>query len=260
MGSGPTDEVPEMPARTNLADAVYGSVRLMIARQEVKPGERVNIAQLAKTLDVSATPVREALSRLESEGVVAREAWRGFVLPEALNADGWGQLFAMRLLLEPYATSLAARERGSSLIVDLQEALKRMTGCPSLPTRQEYRSYAQADRAFHFALARASGNQFLSTAIERLQTYPQMEALYFPYRGRLVPDAISEHKAVLAAIEKSDPKQAKLAMKRHIQRASRRLLVDYILSERSTPFSTTPEASHAKEGAPSKSQPSRPLI
>src|SRR3954468_4122360 len=97
-----------LPARRALADDVYDAVLALLMDQVIEPGSRASIDGIARQLDVSPTPVREALARLESEGPVVKKAPKASTAAPLLDGEGLRQLFEMRRLLEPYAARRAA--------------------------------------------------------------------------------------------------------------------------------------------------------
>ena len=99
-----------VPRRSVLSDDIYDLIRKMIFNYEIVPGSKVNIDALAKKLDVSQTPVREALSRLESDGLIVKEPLKGFRATDLLTIQELDDLFKFRLLIEPFAASEAARQ------------------------------------------------------------------------------------------------------------------------------------------------------
>lgn len=86
-----------LPGRQVLADTVYEQIRTLIMNHGIAPGERVNIDEIARELDVSGTPVRESLARLESEGLVSRLPLRGYRVTELLTRREIDDLYALRL-------------------------------------------------------------------------------------------------------------------------------------------------------------------
>src|SRR2546426_5899812 len=98
-----------LPNRRVLGDSVYEVIKGLVIDQRVEPGSRMNIDSLARQLTVSQTPIREALARLEADGLVIREPLRGYSVAPLLDASSFDQLYDMRLLLEPEAARHAAR-------------------------------------------------------------------------------------------------------------------------------------------------------
>lgn len=84
-----------------LSDETYSQIREMLLTHEIAPGERINIDALARDLDVSQTPVREALARLESDDLVIKEPLRGYQATDLLTVSQIQDLFQFRGLIEP---------------------------------------------------------------------------------------------------------------------------------------------------------------
>lgn len=89
--------------RTTLADDVYESVRALVVDHAAAPGQRINIEALARRLEVSPTPVREALARLESDGLVRKRPLAGYPAAPLLSRGEFDELVEMRLILETAA-------------------------------------------------------------------------------------------------------------------------------------------------------------
>jgi DNA-binding GntR family transcriptional regulator len=103
-----SDRVLPRLKRSTLGDDVYQSLRAAVMEHTLAPGDRMNIDALARELEVSPTPVREALARLESEGLVRKRPLAGYTVSPLLTLEEFGDLFDMRLLLEPAAARWAA--------------------------------------------------------------------------------------------------------------------------------------------------------
>src|SRR5262245_38899724 len=105
--------------RVTLADGVYESIKALIMDHAVAPGDRTTIDALASQLGVSPTPVREALARLESDGLVRKRPLAGYTTTPLLSRAQFEELFEMRLLLEPAAARRAAGAGLASADTDL---------------------------------------------------------------------------------------------------------------------------------------------
>ena len=95
--------------RLSLADEVYAALQEAILSGEIEDGEKIPLEQMAVSFEVSATPIREALVRLEGEGLVQRAPHRGYVVAAVWDSRSFEQMQEMRVLVEPYAASMAAR-------------------------------------------------------------------------------------------------------------------------------------------------------
>lgn len=147
--------------RMVLSDEVYELVKELLLDQRLLPGERLNIDQLARVLQVSATPLREALVRIEPEGLVVKTPLRGYMVTPVLDPASFEQLYDLRLLLEPEAARLAAAHITGKQLAVLDDAAVAMREAETGPTYRAFRSFAAADARFHGAIASASGNRYL---------------------------------------------------------------------------------------------------
>lgn len=150
------------PAR-NLSESIYDEVLERILSGKLAADAPIRQDALAEELGVSKIPLREALARLESGGLVASQANRGFVV-RALSRGEVEDVFDLRLKLEPYAAALGAkrandvsRAAAEAALASLNEAV--MERSPDVGRR---------NRAFHLALVRPAGREVMTDTIERL--------------------------------------------------------------------------------------------
>jgi DNA-binding GntR family transcriptional regulator len=198
--------------RSALSDDVYSALKSLIMDHSIPPGARVTIDTIAKRLNVSPTPVREALARLESDGLVTKRPMAGYTTTALLTREEFEHLFDVRLLLECAAAAHAAD-------------LKSTAEFPVLPViepGQGYADFTAADAAFHDAVAAASGNPLLHEAITRLHSHLHLHRLHSPtdVAGR----SQAEHDAIVAAIHAGDAARADIAMRMHLEAARDRHL------------------------------------
>ena len=157
------------PAR--LGDEVYSAIFSRIMALDIMPGTRISVDALARQLSVSPTPIREALARLESEGLVVKTHLVGYSAAPQLNASQFDELYQLRLLLEPFAARRAAQHL-SDAVIDQLEALGGEMGALALREgREAYAQFAQLDMAFHDQIAAGAGNGLVADALARLHTH-----------------------------------------------------------------------------------------
>lgn len=189
----------------------------LIIDGHMEPESPLSIDALAREFGVSSSPVREALARLESTGLVQRLALRGYRVAPALDASELGDLMDARLFLEPGAAAAAAgRDGRSALIRELDDTLGALAADPSGEGFDSFRDYYEADRAFHRAIVAGTRNRFLLHAYDALGGHVQRFRLF---SGRGVTDAdetVAEHRAIRAAIADGDADAAAAAMRAHL--------------------------------------------
>ncbi|MEW2546672.1 GntR family transcriptional regulator [Streptomyces sp. NPDC047002] len=201
--------------RQVLADSVYEAVKAMVMDHAIQPGARVGIEALARALDVSPTPVREALARLESDGLVTKRSLAGYRATELLTRAGLDELFEMRLLLEPHAAALAARNADDADLDAIENLVEQMRRHPGTGDRYAvYRDFAALDQRFHDTVAAATGRGLLADAVGRLHSHLHIFRLGSVQGGG--PLTLAEHDRILRAILRRNPERAADAMRAHL--------------------------------------------
>ncbi|MFE4951940.1 GntR family transcriptional regulator [Leifsonia sp. NPDC056665] len=218
-----------VPARRALADDVHDAVLGLLMDQVIEPGSRASIDGIARRLGVSPTPVREALARLVSDGLVAKKALKGYTAAPLLDSDGLRELFEMRRLLEPYATRSAAGEidpETLDLLDQLCEDVHRSGEAAQTGEDRfkDYKEFANQDAEFHRLIAAHSGNTLLEDAIVRLRSHMHQYRIYFKHG--VVAETLREHEAVVAALRARTPAEAEQAMLDHIDKSYERISED----------------------------------
>jgi DNA-binding GntR family transcriptional regulator len=169
-GGSPVAEpgiVITMTERPSLTDDVYEAIKRYIMDNVAPPEGRLSIDQLARDLRVSSTPIREALVRLEAEGLARRERMRGYTTAPMLTDDEVSDLFEFRAVIEPWAAATAARRRDDDGIARLLAELDSVGTLPAGSSYEAYASLAEHDDRFHRLICELAGNAQLSRAFER---------------------------------------------------------------------------------------------
>ena len=216
-------------SRQTLSDSVYDAVMELVMDQHIEAGARVNIDLVARQLNVSPTPVREALARMEMDGLVVKEPLRGYSVTPMLDTKNFNDLYDVRRLLEPFAARRAAERRDEKVLRVLDSELaemRRLVGTNSGPdggTYHEYSAFALQDARFHQAIAGTSGNGLLSDTLRRLRSHLRLYRLYHHYYTRAIGGAtVIEHERIVDAIRAGDAGGAEAAMLDHIDRSRER--------------------------------------
>jgi len=164
-----------------------------------KPRERLVERDLLAHFDVSRTVIREVLKMLEGKGLVKITPYRGAVVVD-LTAEEVEQIFFLRLRLEATAAGLVVE---NITRIEIQR-LKRL--CKELEKHQTERTdqMIEKDNEFHRALFHASGNSYLNEIIDHLSTKAHMVKFNAWYLPKRIEQSILEHKAMIAALERSD--------------------------------------------------------
>jgi DNA-binding GntR family transcriptional regulator len=192
------------------ADAVYQALRHSILQGDLAPGERLRSDALANELRVSRTPVREALRKLEAEGLVVRSG-SGLIV-RALSEQDLTELFYVREALEGMAARLAAENATPSEKAEIRELLEDME---ALHRRGEVEALRRLTGEFHQLVCRASHNNRLLQSLKALlDTIRQIQTSTLYGEGRPA-EAIKEHRDLLRAIEARDGDRAEKLAREH---------------------------------------------
>lgn len=213
-----------------LRDLVFEQLREAILVGLLRPGERLMEIQLAEQMGVSRTPVREALRKLELEGLVVMVPRKGAYVAD-LSVKDIAEVFEIRAALEGLAASLAALRATQEELDQLERHLHQIAECLATGRIQEG---IQADVAFHDALFSAARNgrlkQLGANLREQVMRF-RVRTMSQPARMRV---AIEEHRAIVEAIAARDPELARQRAEEHIESAENSLM-ELIGTEQSEP-------------------------
>ena len=198
-----------------LRDEVFASLRNAILDGRFHPGERLVEKNLAQTLSISRTPIREALRKLELEGLVSHEPRRGVVVV-GVSQDDAIEIYAIRATLEGLAARLAANRRTDNEVAQLKHLLNSME--ESVQSRN-FPELVPVHIMFHQSFTAASKCARLCQMISSLWDYVRsFEQSSYSFPARL-QSACDEHRKIVDAIERKDEQQAESAAKTHILHA-----------------------------------------
>lgn len=193
--------------------AAYRYIRTAIQSGELKPGERLREIDLAKQIGLSRTPIREALSRLQTEGLVANDATRGVVVAE-LDYSMVTELYYMREVLEGTAARLVAQHASEveiSILDDLCQQYEAAVGDEATLTA--------CNRRFHETLYRCSHNRYLLNMVTVLHNALSLLGGTTLSHAERAEETLREHREVVAAIRSRDADAAERALRSHIRNA-----------------------------------------
>jgi len=206
--------------RQPLPGSVYEIVTDMLMTHAFEPGARLNIEELARTLGVSPTPVREALARVEADGLIVKQPGRSYTVAPLMGIEQMRELIELRLLVEPALAAKAAAQAEPNEIKELRRAA-RAGGAGGEITAAANRLDMVYDATFHAMVADLAGNQMISDMLTRLRSHLHTFRLY--YHAGLHSVTKNEHLAVVDAVAKHDPDGAEEAMRAHLVSALERL-------------------------------------
>ncbi len=205
-----------------LAEDVYEAVKAMVMDHVIEPGARMSIDGTARILGVSPTPIREALARLESDGLVVKQALRGYSATPLLSAAELADLFQLRHLLEPWGAAQAARRMDGTARQAIKAELATSLDIPDdAPQYEAYKALAAHDARFHDLVLALAGNEAVRAAFERTHCHLHLFRLF--YASGIGGQALREHREIAGALLSGDPDAAATAMTDHLHASEQRL-------------------------------------
>jgi DNA-binding GntR family transcriptional regulator len=199
---------------------VYVTLRGRFADGDLAPGERLTEAALAQELGVSRTPVREALGRLLSDGLVVPAA-RGVVVA-TLSREEIEQIYELRAALEGLAAALTARRQAAGLMAPAE--VRRIQEAADAVERAvadgDVKRSARANLAFHRAFGLAPVNPFLEDALHRVWDRIAVSTVSNLADAEWARTVLGQHRAICAAIVDGDADAARRAAEEHIRSAA----------------------------------------
>ncbi|WP_391120167.1 GntR family transcriptional regulator [Psychrobacillus sp. L3] len=196
----------------NLSDHVVTLIRKMILNGTLKPGERINQAQLAEKLQISRGPIREALRLLQNEGLIKYELNKGTYITTLSNEDAY-EIYTLRGLLEGKAAQLALK---NIQVQDFDRLQEIMEGFEKSFIENDLESQAQYDILFHQTVVRASKHNRLIHMHQQLDT--QVGAMFFtvasiaPVRAKHV---VENHQKLIDALKSGNEEYVQKEFSEH---------------------------------------------
>jgi DNA-binding GntR family transcriptional regulator len=206
----------------SLAGDVYEAIFAQLMSLRIAPGSRITVDNLVKEFNVSHTPIREALGRLEGEGLVLKTHLIGYRAAPQITRRRFDELYELRLLLEPAAAAKATATMDDKRLTVLREAAGVMARRVGKDERLRYSNFARQDAIFHDKIVEFAQNELIRETLNHQHTHFHIFRLM--YHSRVTEEALDEHEAILAAFAAGDPDAAEKAMRVHIENSRDRLL------------------------------------
>lgn len=224
-------EPVRLPGKRSRASELYDWLRSAIVSGELKPHDRLVETTLAELASVSRTPVREALQRLEVDGLV-REGDGGGLEVCGFSLDELADLCAVRETLEGMATGLAAVSRSNLELATLRGIILQEEALVDDENAVHIR--VELNHSFHETLWRASRNRYLADELARLRNLIERLQDTTLRQSDRIEEAIREHVAIVEALERRDANEAEDLARQHFRNAmSRRLGMTLATAEHS---------------------------
>jgi DNA-binding GntR family transcriptional regulator len=209
----------ELPSGYRVEEA-YRYLKTRIMSADLSPGASLNELEIAAALGTSRTPVREAIRKLEQEGLVMRYPNRGAIVTKLSMTDVL-EIWQLREILEPAACRLAANRIDRDALARIERDFVDLKEQETGP--EAYEAFLRADMGLHGLIIDSAGNATLRQVLEMLNArIVQARVVTSPARFR---HAVAEHLAIIAALQARDGQEAMEAMRRHLESARQNLVL-----------------------------------
>jgi len=220
MNSKPPDhtvaEAPLQPRSRPLSPrALYQDVaerlRQQIFARDLEPGSWIDELKLCADYGISRTPLREALKVLAVEGLVTMKVRRGAYVTE-MSRDDVEQVYHVLALLESDAAGIVAASASDAERAELAQLHERL----EKQARQRDAFFATNEQ-FHMALLRIAGNRWAMQVVTDLRKVMKLNRHHSLFKQGRLGESLAEHRALMAAIEAQNPKEATRLMRAHFE-------------------------------------------
>jgi len=212
---------------TLLPEKIYNHLRTKLLAGELPPGARLDYKKISTEMGVSTTPVREAMGKLASEGLVELVPRAGAIVRK-LGAQEAVQLYGVREAIETYAAAKAAEKISEARLQHLSDQLGKMRSLITrafangggLMTGEHLSEFLQADLAFHMTIIESAGNPRLTKLAGDSHIHSRIFGVErFGHNQDLLEEADKIHRAIFESLKKRDGNAASGLIAQHIQRS-----------------------------------------
>jgi len=214
--------IKEIKGYRKLSESVYNNLRELIINKDLKDGERLLLNELAGSMNVSVTPLREALSKLEKEGLVISIPHKGCVVV-SLNTDDIIEIYDIREGLETMAVRLICQKIEKSTLKKLENICGNSE---KFIKKKDLYSYQKYNEEFHDLLIKTTQNKRLIKIMDELKG--QLSVIIsktLPFSRRII-EYSNEHREIVKALKIRDSNAAENIMHKHIKTAKEDILED----------------------------------
>lgn len=213
-------------AVVNIRTQVYNAIKENICDGRYEPGQRLNEVELARSLSVSRSPVREALRRLAADGLVVELPNRGVFVREFTPRD-IQEIFDVRVLLESYCIQRSVQFMTTEHKQELMRCLDQIT---YYHERQDMKMHIEADCQLHGLIIRIGGNRLVEDMYQRISAQVQQFRIYSLESKRRFRESLVEHTTVVHCLLTGNVEEADRVNRRHLELA-RDKINEYLISK-----------------------------
>jgi DNA-binding GntR family transcriptional regulator len=211
----------------SLSDRIFEIIEEAILNGSVRPGERIIETELAKNLGISKSPVREALKKLEGEGIVQLVPRKGFFVRN-IDRKSIDDLCDVMFIIELAAARLSLKKKTEAVCKKIDEILDQMK---RHLRRRDYASYVSANRQFHGLFYDLTENEWILKISQMFLKEADMLRSLSLYSSDRFSRSIEEHYAIADAYKKGDEERLERAVKKHLIMFKENILKSDLVSE-----------------------------
>lgn len=200
--------INNMPIR----EQVFKKLRMMILNYELKPGDKIIESEIAKQFGVSRTPIREALHRLEEEGLLTIYP-RRYCLVKGITIDSIHEINLIRAKLEPLTASIAAEKLSNDDLLKLEDILKKAN---TAFEKEDIDLMIQLNDDFHNVIIHTADLPRITKLLENLQDYYMIFRYSYMKKNNLAKRTLEEHQEILDALKTRDRDLVEKVYKNHV--------------------------------------------
>src|SRR5208283_1940613 len=219
--------------KQRLSEQAYHILREMITNARFQRGTRLNVERLARDMEISRTPIWEAVHRLIQEGLLVSIPNRGVFIMD-LTAEAALAIYTVREVLEGLAARLACQNVGDKAIARMERSLNEQY---AMTQKKDLVGYSKYDFDFHAVIYELSGNKVLQEMLSAIRSKTRPTSMDFM---PLLRASYQDHMEVLQALKARDPVAAEKAIRTHISR---------LIQELEKPASVGPASKKRRTGA-----------
>lgn len=207
----------------NGSENAYEVLRERLVGGHYNPGAQLKEEPIARELGLSRTPVRTALKRLVEEGLATDAVGQGIHVAKWTEWDV-EETFQLRMLLEPYASYLAATRGGPDLLAQLQASNLRMEAAIRVGGNEGTEGVQEANRVFHRALLEAAGSSRLRSMLDTIIDMPVVVRSFYLYTPAELEQSLHHHEDLTLAVAAKDGELARQVMQLHLRMSYHRFM------------------------------------
>lgn len=211
----------EVTGSKSLKELVYLKIKEAIIKGELRPDESLVEVEIARDMNISRAPIREALNKLEKDGFVVNTPRKGCKVSK-ITKQGISEIFEARLLMEPFAIRKTIHKIPQEDILQVEKKTS-----VSLANPTEFELFIEADKALHALFHKYLSNEYIKNMMEHVENYSMRMRYSESYEELKPKDVIiisSEHQRIIEALKSRDIDEAIIAISNHIVQGEKRTL------------------------------------